>query len=77
MGAGPSLAPLSRGEALIETTRQLVLFNPEKNLREELAIHMARINAILRKVPAFRLRYPADPQMLPRTAQMLEELVRR
>lgn len=75
-GERATLTPMTRGEALIAATRQSVLFDPSAPAGDEMAPQFGILNAMLSKVPACRLRYPAGYGALAATGTLLETLLR-
>lgn len=71
----PTLLPVSTSQALIQTAKHRIRFNPGDTSGKETLANFKQLSQIVDKTPCYRLAYPANYSALPRVADVLAEIV--
>lgn len=72
----PVLEPMSETEALVTAAHMLVQFDPGDPARPDRVRGFARLNAAVRAVPSYRLRYPHDFAALADVGALLQGILK-
>jgi len=74
--AAPILEPMGKAEALVTAAHMLVQFDPGDPARPDRVLGFARLNAAVKVVPGYRLRYPSDFAALADVEALLATLLK-